>query len=428
MTDIAKTPTQGKRYKVKKGDTLWRMAAIAYGNGREYPRIASANKLRSGDPDLIFPGEIFLIPGDPVLEKIQKEKKSQINPEDIPGIRQNFELIVEGIRVPVVSARLLRTMDTAADGWSAVVKWDPENSEQNQLFRPYGYQESQVYLDGELMIDGIVYIIENSNTTSGIQKTLEGFSPTADIIDSSMNGPFVRKNISLKDRAIQLCEPHGIDVVFDFDESDIDPFKKVEAEAEDKKFDHLSSLAEQRGVLISSTPGGSLLFLKPNTDSEPVDTITDSRAPNMEIKARFDGRQRFSVYNALSDTDESKPTSGSVRDPEISRSRFLTFKADDTDAANVEEAADWKRRKKIADALTIPFPVSGWRDRHGNLWRENTLVTVIAPSIHVPDGFTFLIKSVEFSLSTTGRTAVLNIIPPQVYDKTKDLEGIFTVA
>jgi hypothetical protein len=33
----------------------------------------------------------------------------------------------------------------------------------------------------------------------------------------------------------------------------------------------------------------------------------------------------------------------------------------------------------------------------------------------IPDGFTFLIKSVEYIFEPDGKKSVLNLVPPQVY-------------
>lgn len=49
-----------KSYTVKSGDTLWAIAKHFYGDGGKYPEIAKANNL--DNPNLIFPGQVFVIP------------------------------------------------------------------------------------------------------------------------------------------------------------------------------------------------------------------------------------------------------------------------------------------------------------------------------------------------------------------------------
>jgi len=70
---------EGKRmYRVifnrKKRDCLWRIAGKVYKNERLWPLIYVANKDQIKDPDLIFPGQKFIIPEIP--EKEEKSGKS----------------------------------------------------------------------------------------------------------------------------------------------------------------------------------------------------------------------------------------------------------------------------------------------------------------------------------------------------------------
>ena len=47
---------------VQPGNSLWRIARRAYGEGVRYAVIYDANRDQIGDPDLIFPGQIFALP------------------------------------------------------------------------------------------------------------------------------------------------------------------------------------------------------------------------------------------------------------------------------------------------------------------------------------------------------------------------------
>jgi len=51
-------------HEVKKGDTLWKIAEQALGNGARYPEIFEANKPMLSDPDKIYPGQRLRIPHD----------------------------------------------------------------------------------------------------------------------------------------------------------------------------------------------------------------------------------------------------------------------------------------------------------------------------------------------------------------------------
>ena len=50
---------------VQPGFTLWQIASEAYGDGVMYVQVWDANKDRIRDPDLIYPGQVFLVPAPP---------------------------------------------------------------------------------------------------------------------------------------------------------------------------------------------------------------------------------------------------------------------------------------------------------------------------------------------------------------------------
>lgn len=53
-------PITGEKYTVEKGDCLWFIALRTYGDPYKWSEIAQANKL--GNPDLIHPGNVLVIP------------------------------------------------------------------------------------------------------------------------------------------------------------------------------------------------------------------------------------------------------------------------------------------------------------------------------------------------------------------------------
>lgn len=69
-------------YNKKKRDCLWRIAGKVYKNERLWPLIYVANKEQIKDPDLIFPGQRFIIPDVPakkekIDEKDEKDEKKE---------------------------------------------------------------------------------------------------------------------------------------------------------------------------------------------------------------------------------------------------------------------------------------------------------------------------------------------------------------
>lgn len=57
------TAEGGARVIVQPGNSLWRISRRAYGDGFRYTLIFDANKDRIDNPDLIYPGQVFRLPG-----------------------------------------------------------------------------------------------------------------------------------------------------------------------------------------------------------------------------------------------------------------------------------------------------------------------------------------------------------------------------
>ncbi len=51
-----------KTYTVVRGDCLWNIAKKYYGNGAQYTKIYNANKSKISNPNLIYPGQVLVIP------------------------------------------------------------------------------------------------------------------------------------------------------------------------------------------------------------------------------------------------------------------------------------------------------------------------------------------------------------------------------
>lgn len=402
------------------------VATEAYGDP------SKANLLWSANPGLpasgkIKAGKAIIIPGVRPADRLTGKQ-----PDDLT-------VVIDGLEVPMLSARIIRTMDTGADGWSGRIAWTPgEIPELDRATRPYGYPRAAAYIGNELIVGGCLYTVEPEMTTEGMTKGLHGYSFTADAIDSHMQPPYEFNGVTLKQLADALLPPLGIKGVWECPVGSA--FDKVTASEGDSIFGFLAKLAAQRGILVSSTPQGDMLFLRAAVDSKPVGVLQEGEPFAVGWKASYDGRLRYNQYRCITKgakagaslnwRDPNYGKTGSVgpsvvieSDDSVPRSRWMTFHADDTTPGNIKTAAKWRKNKQFIEALTQEFPVSGWIAPDGKPWRPNTKVTVISPTLGVPQGFDFMIRAVEFNLDGQ-RDAVLSLVPPQAYSG-KDIGDVW---
>lgn len=414
---ITQKPTAGNQYKVIAGDRLNNIEKSAYGYITS--SLEKANPYLLKRPislegrNTIWPDDILTIPELPTKQVLKTSlAERQLSNRD----KNKITLIIADIEMEFDSMRIVRLMDAPSDGWSCRIQWVPGfNADLDRALTPFTYPLAKVYIGNDLIINGVLYSVQPDNSKDGLTMVLEGFSFSCDIIDSTMTTPYEAENITLLDRANQLLAPLGMSAELDDGVDQGGVFDRVTGDITDPIFNHLEDLATQRGLLISATPEGNILFTKAKNNT-PVGTISSGEALAIGWGASFDGRKLFNQITAIGESPGAVNNVATVTDRNVPRSRFMTFKADNTTDGDIETSAKWQRTKQFADALTIPFPVSSWYAPNGELWKENTLVTVISKEIFVPNGFTFLIRQVEYVEENSGQTSTLHLVPPSVYN------------
>lgn len=409
-------PIPGKQYVVQVGDTLESIASQAYGDPKLSSLIVKANisAARTAafafvDGVNIFPGQVLNIPIKPISNQafvVPPKKLTNKQPDDLT-------ILIDGLELQVESANIAKRIDAGAFGWVVTIQWEPgADPELDRRLRPYAYSPAEVYIGNDLIIGGFVYTVA-PDFGKRKEMRIDGWSPTADIIDSNLQPPYEAAQITLRQRAEEVVQPFGLNVIYDVNEDEL--FDRVTAKPTEKVFAHLTKLAAQRGILVTTTPIGDVRFVRAAT-GPIVASLVEGQSPALEWSAEYNGRLRFSHYRAIGQSPGNSAKSATSQDTGVPRTRFKTFNANDATDGNIQTSADWKRSKQLANSLATELPVEGWLTPDGDLWRENTLVTVVAPSLFLSDGFTFLLRGVEFDLSPTkGKTTILSLVPPQAY-------------
>lgn len=388
-------PTPGTQYVVQNGDTIERIAAIAYGDATRAAEITRANQTKN-----IAPGVTLIIPAD-------------VTTLDIVSDTEGLSLFIGGNELPTESMRITQSLDALANGWTAIIAWQLDDDPiLDALIRPYRFADASAFVNKTLAIAGRLY-----KTSTGLagrsEASLEGWSFAADLIDSTIKPPYESNNVTLRQRVEEVAAAFNLKVVSDLETDG--QFDRVTATAAQQAGAHILTLSAQRGALINSDPDGTLRIFRVTDESHPVGTIEEGTPGFSGFAAGFDGRARFNAYRFLSQTPGESSTNAVSIDNAVPVTRSRTFTANDTTAGEAQKAADWRKTKALADALTIPIRAEGFKAPNGEDWAPGQTVTLISPTLFIPDGFEMLIRSTEMEQAPGGDATVLNLVPPGVY-------------
>lgn len=351
---------------------------------------------------------------------------------ELPGSsteKEGMQFLLGGEELTLTTASVLRTMDTGADEANCVVEWtEGKNPDFDALAAPRSLADMVVSIRGQKLITGYKYITDPSLSGKG-QLGLGGFSKTIGLIIS--NPPVQREFLetNLLDISNEYCKLFGIQAKSDGVDTEVsEKFDDEKIAAQAKIFGFLQDLARQRGILTSSDENGNLLYLKANTGQSSVGSIVEGEDGIIPVtnnfSARFDDREVFQNYIAVNDSPYAyllKEPQAISKDTRIKVASFKTIVLNSLIKGAGQKSVDFARNQSVAKGLSLPFEVNTWDDPKGNLWRENTLVSVQSPSLFVPGGFTFLIRAVQYNLDSRGETAILSLVPPSLYtDKAID--------
>ncbi len=64
-----------KTARIERGDSLWAISRRTYGEGDRYTAIYDANQDQIRDPDLIYPGQVFVLPREDSVDAVQDGKR-----------------------------------------------------------------------------------------------------------------------------------------------------------------------------------------------------------------------------------------------------------------------------------------------------------------------------------------------------------------
>ena len=380
-----------KTHKVIAGDTLNKIAVRYYGDAAKWtdiaksnPQLAGRKSVYDGSP-VIYPGDVLIIPDD----SVQAATKTAVKETVVLDENAPRDLGLKGLGKFITGFTgftLVRSV-FGNDGFSFSSTWN-ENSEQTRnAFRPFSYPTFDVYFDDDLVFTGKALPPTPSVQPASQTINVQGYPLCGILVDSCLPPslfPAEYSGLNLKQIAETVCEPFGIDVVVQGSVGAA--FEKVEVGLEDKVWDFLSKLAEQRNMFLTNTVDGNLLIYSPKVEAVSA-TFKQGEVPFISCAPEFDGQSMYSHITGYTkttkDSDSQKYTYENKLLINKGVLRCYSKQIDDAVEGTLEESVKALAGKMFAKCVKYKLTVSGHRDKNGRLYCENMAVSVKAPGAEI---------------------------------------------
>lgn len=407
---------------VKSGERLILISRKYYGIGSKWHKIVKANpqlkgrKTASDGSPLIYPGDILIIQEDIQQEKIKTPPSPTIDVDD-----ENYiTLKIDDKKFEFFSEITLEFPIDSFDTFNFVAPFDPDIAVYRESFRPFSYKKCEIFYGSNLILTGVLLAPQSESSPNVNPLTISGYAKCGilnDVMLSISKYPVECNNQDLEKITNILINDYGISATFQ--ESAGNVFKKVALEPESNILSFLINLAQQRGLLITNDINGDLLFLKSNV-SNIVATFQEGEPPFISCTPNFNPSELYShitgIMNAKSGRSSQKYTITNKYLIQRGITRHYNFIISDAEKSDLQTAVKNKASRMFGEACAYTLTVHGHRDRNGNLYQKNTLISVMAPRAMIYKDTKFLIKKVTMTRSSEGGdVTILNLCLPESY-------------
>lgn len=406
-----------KTHIVKLGDLLYLLSQKYYGTPSKWQKIVNANgflkgrgKAIDGSP-LIFPLDILIIPDD-----IPQKPAQNINANS----ENDITIKIDGQRFAFFNEVSLTQEIDSFDVFNFSAPFKSDEFIYREAFRPFGYKNVQVYYGSNLFLDGTLLAPQSQSSPDIAPVSLTGYAKCGVLSKSNLSitrFPIEFNNQNLQQITNSMISDFGISATFESAAGNI--FKKVTPEPEQKILDFLINLAQQRGLLISNTIEGNLLFWKTRTGII-TSTFREGETPFISCIPNFDPDDFYSeitgIMPAKSGVASQKFTVVNNYMQSRGINRPYNFIISDAEQSDLQNAVKTKAGFMFANAISYQLKVFGHRNRNNQLYQKNTLISVLAPNAMIFRDTTFLIKKVTLNRTEQGGdTTILDLVLPESY-------------
>lgn len=399
-------------YVIKNGDTFASIARTQLGDD------SLASIISSGNPGVIEPlpvGKTIFLVDTPQISASSISPTSTTN----SNVRENQTTVtIDGVAFKYWSTINIKRSFSANDILEMTALFEPRNEEFKAIFKPFSYKSVVVKVAGELIFNGILMevtpvITKNSKTVLMSCYSLPGVlndctQPVGEDIKYQFN------EMNLEEITKTIVKPFGLGVVFDSDPGPI--FNDVRIAENKIILRFLTKLATQRGLVISSTADGKVLFRK-SAITPPVASIEEGAPPLLSIVPDFKPQEYYSHVTGIQPTALGIPGSQyTLANTKLTDSlRPLVFTVNDAADGDNQTAVEAKVGRMFANSVSYNMELSSWRDSKAVIWTPGATISVFAEGAMIYKKYNFLIRSVDLFRDDNLETAKLNLVLPGAF-------------
>jgi len=279
----------------------------------------------------------------------------------------------------------------------------------------------EMYVDDELMIDGYIDNVVESNE-DGYEMTIEGRDSVCDLIDSSLpdNSKTMKKGVNLSTMIQNIINDLELELRVD-SEVFVKAFDKIESEAGESganALEYIMSYARKRGVYLRTVGKNVVIYRIENIKQDysfetGINIVSSKKITNLQnrfskyvVKSQLQGRQGYGGKEFFQ--------KGEAKDDSVRDGRYLEIVATENMSneeckTRANEEANIRRLQSFSYSLTTPN-----HSQDGKVFDITKGVRVNDTALDVAG--LFVLNSVEFSESVEdGEKTTLGLTFPDAY-------------
>jgi len=409
-------------HKVAAGDTLGAIAARHLGSSAKWGKIASANpqlasrgRAADGSP-IIHPGDALIIPANEAARPAGAQAKTVA----LSGGERDVAIKIDGKKFTGFTSYELTLAYDSLDTFSASAPYSSAMAELRSAITPFAFKPCDIYYEDSLLFKGTLLTPDPELTDRAGEITLQGYPLCGILNDCAVpptSYPLQVMGVNMRGIAEAACEPYNIPVVFDGDAGP--DFTEVSIEPAEKIAGFLAKLAKQRGLLITNTEKGELLFFAPRRGKAAA-SFAEGSPPMLSLKARFAAQGFYSHVTGFSKTGpEDPPFSYTLENGYlISKGimRHHSIIVDDAEGlSGLQKAVEAYAGRMHADCVSYELECDAHHNRDGERFKKGMTVCVLAPTAMVARETNFIAREIKLTRTAEGKRAAMDLVLPGSY-------------